>query len=188
MRILTNIAYFRLLGAINLASAFGRRDHALIRLAAQTGLRVSELVGLDVGLVWSNGSAREWLDLPYQIAKGSRSRIIPLSPQARRAVEELVGFLQLRGFQSTPTSPLLQDRRHHRLPVREVQRMVQVARERAGLDIRATPHTLRHGFASEAARKVGLHNVQELLGHKKITSTQIYLHTRPEDLVAAVTG
>ena len=68
-----------------------------------------------------------------------------------------------------------------------VQRMLQLARERANLDIKATPHTLRHCFASNCARQSSLHNVKELLGHQSIRSTEIYLHTRPEDLRAAVT-
>ena len=99
---------------------------------------------------------------------------------------QLVAFLQLRGMSSAPGSPLLQDRRHHRLPVREVQRMLQLARERANLDIKATPHTLRHTFASNAARRSSLHNVKDLLGHQSIESTEIYLHSLPEDLQAAV--
>ena len=186
MRILNDLAVFRLLGAINLASPFGPRDHAIIRLALYTGLRVSELTGLNVGHVFSD-APRELLDLPASLAKGHRSRQVPLSPQACRAVAQLVDFLRLRGMSSAPDSPLLQDRRHRRLPVREVQRMLQLARERANLDIKATPHTLRHSFASDCARRSSLHNVKELLGHQSIRSTEIYLHTRPEDLRAAVT-
>ncbi len=84
MRILNDLAVFRLLGAINLASPFGPRDHAIIRLALYTGLRVSELTGLNVGHVFSN-APRELLDLPASLAKGHRSRQVPLSPQACRA-------------------------------------------------------------------------------------------------------
>ncbi len=79
MRILNNLAVSRLLSAINLASPFGPRDHALIRLALSSGLRVSELTGLNVGHVFSH-TPREWLDLPASIAKGHRSRQVPLSP------------------------------------------------------------------------------------------------------------
>ena len=61
-----------------------------------------------------------------------------------------------------------------------------LARERANLDIKATPHTLRHTFASNAARRSSLHNVKDLLGHQSIESTEIYLHSLPEDLQAAV--
>ncbi len=159
------------------------RDHALIRLALQTGLRVSELTGLDVGLVWGPDGSRQWLDLPHAIAKNHKSRRIPLSAAARRAVADLVDFLKMRGFQVASQSPLLQDRR---LPVREVQRLVQKYREAAGLDVRATPHSLRHSWASQLARAGSLRTVQQMAGHKSIASTEIYLHTQPHELMAAV--
>ena len=85
LRILNELSTYRLLSAISLQTAFGARDHALIRLALQTGLRVSELTGLDVGLVWGPDGARHWLDLPHAIAKNHKSRRIPLSAAARRA-------------------------------------------------------------------------------------------------------
>ena len=78
LRILSELSTYRLLSAISLKTAFGARDHALIRLALQTGLRVSELTGLDVGLVWGVQGPRQWLDLPHAIAKNHKSRSIPL--------------------------------------------------------------------------------------------------------------
>ena len=186
LRILNELSTYRLLSAISLKTAFGARDHALIRLALQTGLRVSELTGLDVGLVWGADGPRQWLDLPHAIAKNHKSRRIPLSAAARRAITDLVDFLKMRGFQSNPESPLLQDRRHRRLPVREVQRLVQKYRETTGLDVRATPHSLRHSWASQLARAGSLRAVQQMAGHKNIASTEIYLHTQPHELMAAV--
>ena len=108
-----------------------------------------------------------------------------MSAAARRAVTDLVDFLKMRGFQSHPDSPLLQDRQHRRLPVREVQRLVQKYREAAGLDVRATPHSLRHSWASQLARAGSLRAVQQMAGHKSIASTEIYLHTQPHELMAA---
>ena len=67
------------------------RDHALIRLFSQTGLRVSEMVGLDVGHVFYKGVARRQLDLPAAACKGHRSRVIPLNQAARQAIQDLVG-------------------------------------------------------------------------------------------------
>lgn len=186
MRILNQLSTYRLLGAISRPAPFGPRDHALIRLALHTGLRVSELTGLDVGLVFGLSGPREWLDLPSQIAKNHKSRRIPLSASARRAISELVEFLRMRGFSAAPGSPLLQDRRHRRLPVREVQRLVQRYREAADLDVRVTPHSFRHAWASNLARHTSLRVVQQLAGHCFISSTEVYLHTQPDDLVAAV--
>ena len=185
MRILSRSATQQLLAVIPSRSPFGARDHALIRLFAQTGLRVSEMVGLNVGHVYDQ-AARHQLDLPAAACKGHQSRRIPLNASARQAVHDLVDFLKMRGFQAAPDSPLLQDRRHRRLPAREVQRLVQVHRQVAGLDIRATPHSFRHSFASHLALRVSLRLVQQLLGHRFLASTEVYLHTQPAQLAEAV--
>jgi site-specific recombinase XerD len=186
MRILQPSHTRKLLASIRLRSPFGLRDHAVVRLLSQTGLRVSELVGLDVGHVFYDGAPRHQLDLPAAACKGHRSRVIPLNEAARQAIQDLVDFLVMRGFQSAPDSPLLQDRRHRRLPVREVQRLVQTHRQAAGLDIRATPHSFRHSFASQLASKVSLRVVQQLLGHRFLVNTEIYLHNQPAQLAQAV--
>ncbi|ODT78402.1 hypothetical protein ABS71_01930 [bacterium SCN 62-11] len=185
MRILEPSATRQLLAAIPPRSPFGARDHAVIRLFSQTGLRVGEMVGLNVGHVYRERPFDQ-VDLPAAICKGHHSRVIPLNPAARQAVQDLVDFLRMRGFQSNPDSPLLQDRRHRRLPAREVQRLVQVHRQAAGLAVRATPHTFRHGFASHLATRVSLRVVQQLLGHRFLASTEVYLHTQPAQLAQAV--
>ena len=185
MRILTPNATRQLLAQIPQRSPFGARDHAVIRLFAQTGLRVGEMVGLNVGHVYHK-MPFDQVDLPAAICKGHHSRVIPLNPAARQAVQDLVDFLKRRGFQADADSPLLQDRRHRRLPVREVQRLVQFHRQAAGLTVRATPHTFRHSFASHLATRVSLRIVQQLLGHRFLASTEVYLHTQPVQLAQAV--
>lgn len=186
VRIPTPFNTRRLLAVIPTRSPFGSRDHALIRLFAQTGLRVGEMAGLDLEHIYHQQAARNWLDLPAAICKGHHSRRIPLNEAARQAILDLVAFLELRGFQTLPHSPLLQDRRHRRLPVREVQRLVQAYREKAGLDVRVTPHSFRHGWASQLARGTSLRVVQQLLGHRFLGSTEVYLHNQPEEMVNAV--
>jgi len=186
VRIPTPFDTRRLLAAIPAKSPFGARDHSLVRLFAQTGLRVGEMAGLDLEHVYHQQAARHWLDLPASICKGRQSRRIPLNEAARQAILDLVAFLQMRGFQTLPHSPLLQDRRHRRLPVREVQRLVQAYREKAGLDVRVTPHSFRHGWASQLARVTSLRVVQQLLGHRFLGSTEVYLHNQPEDFIQAV--
>lgn len=187
MRLLDDLQIADLLGVIPLRSPFGARDHAMIRLALYTGLRVSELVGLDIGLVVdAHGNPRFYLDLPAGLTKCRRSRRVPLSEQARQAIADLSAFLLARGFCVEPDSPLLQNRHHQRLPVRTVQGILQKYREMADLSVRATPHTLRHTFASESARRASIRAVQLLLGHRSLESTQIYLHTQPDELWKAV--
>ncbi len=177
----------RMLAVIPTRSPFGERDHAMIRLTYFAGLRVGELVRLWIGLVWANGQPRSWLELPASICKTARSRRIPLSAEAQQAIRELVAFLAERGFCTAPEAPLLTDRRHRQLPEREVQRAVQQYREQAELELRATPHSLRHGFATElVGQGVPLRSVQQLLGHKRLSSTEVYLHSQPEELCLAV--
>ena len=142
MRIPNEIETYHLLGAIKLSSPFGLRNHAIIRLALHTGLRVSELTGLDIDHVWKRGAPRSWIDLAPATCKYHRGRQIPLNPAAQRAIIDLIRFLQARGFSTAPDCPLLTNRHHRRLPVREVQRCVQKYREIAGLDMRVTPHTI----------------------------------------------
>jgi integrase/recombinase XerC len=177
----------RLLAVIPERSPFGARDHGLVRLIYFTGLRVGELVGLDVGLVWAYGQPKSELELPARLCKTARSRRVPLEPEAQQAIRDLVAFLVLRGFSTAPASPLLTDRHHRRLPAREVQRAMQKYRELAELAFRATPHSLRHGMATELVRQaVPIRSVQQLLGHKRLSSTEVYLHSQPAELREAV--
>ena len=180
MRIPEQKTIDQLLAVIPERSPFGLRDHAMIRLALYTGLRVSELTGLTIQDVYTD-TPRTLLDLPYQIAKGRKSRRINLSEKAQTAIQDLVDFLQLRGLNTQPDAPLLQDRRHQKLPPREVQRAIQKYREIANLDLDLTPHSLRHAFASDCAQRGSIFLVQRLLGHKKLESTAIYLHATQAD-------
>ena len=187
MRIPNELDTYNLLGAVNLKKPFGPRDHAMIRFGLNTGVRVSELVAINVGYVWSNGAPRSWLDLPAPNCKGARSGQIPLNKCAQKAITELVQFLHARGFSTAPNAPLLTDRRHRRLSARQVQRCIQQCREIAGLDIRVTPHSLRHSFISRLVEQgANLGQAQHLGRHRLIITTQIYVHAQPDGLVDAV--
>jgi site-specific recombinase XerC len=101
MRIPDQETIDRLLAVIPERSPFGLRDHAMIRLALYTGLRVAELTGLTIQDLYTD-TPRKMLDLPYQIAKGRRSRRINLSEKAQTAIQDLVDFLHLRGLNTQP--------------------------------------------------------------------------------------
>lgn len=184
MRILLPAQEAQLLSAVGLRSPFGARDHALIRFAVHTGLRSAELCSLNVGHVYTwDGFAREWLDL---VGKGGRSRQLPLNSSARRAVVDLVAFNRARGFAVAGESPLLVTRCHKRLPTRSLRDIVQKYRERASLDVKCSPHTFRHSFASRLAACAPLPVVQAALGHVRLASTQVYTHVTPDQLAAGV--
>lgn len=177
----------RLVAALDPRDPFAGRDRAMLVLASHTGLRVSELVGLDVDHVASAGVPRRALHLPSALGKGARERVIPLNGPAREAVQALLAFNVRRGFSVAPDAPLFVTRKHERVSVRLVQRLLEVLRERADLDVPLTPHSLRHGFATELMQACGnLRVVQKILGHVSIRSTQVYTHPTPADLEKAV--
>ena len=186
MKVPTRKDLVQIFESIDPREPFGERDRAMIVLDSNTGLRVSELVGLDVCHVTQFGQVRESIEIPRQWAKGSHSRTVPLNAAARKAILVILRFNQSRGFSTAPDAPLLQDRWHRRLPVRSVQRMMQKYRERVEV-FGVTPHKLRHYCASRALnRGANLRSVQHLLGHLKVTSTEIYTHINPDDLRRAV--
>ena len=173
----------QLLGAVNVRSAFGRRDYLLILFLYETGLRVGECSGLVVHHVYSGGQAREWLHLPAQICKGPRGRVIPLNATARACIEKLVQFNLDRGFSVAPAAPLFQHRKHGPLSIRSIQKLIKRYREIADLDLPATPHTLRHSCLSGlVASGASLVSVQKIAGHRRLASTQVYTHGTMEQL------
>jgi site-specific recombinase XerD len=176
----------QVLAAVDLTSPFGQRDYLLILVLYHTGLRVGECAGLVTHLVALAGEPRQYLHLPAAICKGSRGRVVPLNAVAQQCVRKLLAFNSARGFSTAPAAPLFQNRCHGPLSVRSIQQLVAGYREKAGLDVRATPHTFRHSFASHlVAAGVGTVNVQKVLGHRHLSSTQVYTHVSKEQLLKA---
>jgi integrase/recombinase XerC len=154
------------------------RDHAILELFYSSGLRLSELVGLDVYFVDTPDHRSDgWLDLVHEevtvLGKGGRRRSVPVG---RKAIEALRAWIDVRGdFVKLDPFPLFLSARGNRMSpgvVRErVKRMALVA----GIPSNVHPHVLRHSFATHVLQSSGdLRAVQELLGHANITATQIY--------------
>lgn len=121
----------RLIGAINPQSPFGQRDLGWIILCLHTGLRVAELVALNVGQVVDDaGDPRRQLHLPGPICKGKRGRVVPLNATAQKAIRNLLEFKRKRGFSITPGSPLLVNRKHRRLPARAARYVLEKYHEK----------------------------------------------------------
>ncbi|MCY3810875.1 MAG: tyrosine recombinase XerC [Gammaproteobacteria bacterium] len=143
------------------------RDRAVAELFYSSGLRLSELVGMDVrDLDLANGFATV-------TGKGRKVRIVPVGSAARLAIEAwLATRVSLRGDE-----PLFTNRQGTRLSARNVQlRLKRLGRATSGNDA-VHPHMLRHSFASHLLESSGdLRAVQELLGHANISTTQIYTH------------
>lgn len=144
-----------------------RRDQALLELFYSSGLRLSELVGLDL----------EWLDLKDGLVrvhgKGNKVRELPVGRAARQAIEQ---WLPLRALASPQDNAVFIGRSGKRLTPRAVQLRVREAGVRE-LGQHLHPHMLRHSFASHMLESSqDLRAVQELLGHADIATTQIYTH------------
>jgi integrase/recombinase XerC len=154
------------------------RDLAVFELFYSSGLRLSELVDLDVAYAKDAlHVSRGWIDLESAevtvTGKGNKRRTVPIGTQARRA---LVAWLALRpGFVRADPHPLFLSARGARLSGRTIQSRLKARAQAAGVPAHVHPHVLRHSFASHLLQGSGdLRAVQELLGHASIAATQVY--------------
>ena len=163
-----------------LGEMLAARDRAILETIYSSGLRISELVGLNIEDLDALGSVLRLR------GKGKKERMAPLGGFALRAIEAYVrlrpasseGRGGLKGKSAPrPVRPLFVNKHGGRLSARSVRRKLEKYLRYAGIPIHATPHTLRHSFATHMLnRGADLRSVQELLGHKSISTTQIYTH------------
>lgn len=180
----------RILASVETRTPGGKRDKAILETLFSTGLRVSELAKLE----------REQINLERGefavTGKGRRVRVVFLSPAARAA---LVAYLKIRTDNDPSVfirfwkggKPALEEdrtgntelrtenaeRKMAQLTARSIERIVQHYAKAAGITKKVTPHTLRHSFATDLLMNgADLRSVQALLGHKNVTTTQIYTH------------
>jgi len=146
-----------------------RRDRAMLELLYATGLRVTELVSLDIDDVNMSG--------PYVrcMGKGSKERTIPIHDQAAGAVTEYLDDGRAALVKNRKVSALFVNRRGERLTRQGFWLILKQYAKEANIATPVTPHTLRHSFATHMLRGgAPLRNVQELLGHANISTTQVY--------------
>lgn len=148
------------------------RDVAILELLYASGLRVSELSGLDVDALDRTERAVRVL------GKGRKERIVPYGEQAARALETWLGT---RGEQP---GPLFTNVRGRRLTVRSIYTIVRRSARAAGITRPVSPHTLRHTFATHLLDGgADLRMIQELLGHSRLSTTQRYTHVAADQLM-----
>ncbi len=161
-----------LIGAIDPSTAEAERNHAIIETLYGCGLRVSELINLEI--------TRVSFDEEYIIVngKGNKERMVPVS---RVALDNIAAYLHgSRGM--VPEKPgaaniLFLNRRGNRLSRQMVFIMIKRLAEAAGIRKHISPHTLRHSFATHLLEGgANLRAIQQMLGHESITTTEIYLH------------
>jgi site-specific recombinase XerD len=173
----------RLFETQDLNKRSGIRDRAILETLFSTGLRVSELVHLNVDSV--NLESGEF----SVMGKGRKLRTVYLSPSARDWLRRYLStrsdaftplFLRYSG-KSMEVNDVLGE--SLRLTTRSVERLVKKYTLRSGISVDATPHTLRHTFATGLLREgADLRSVQELLGHSNVSTTQVYTHVTNKQL------
>lgn len=161
----------KLFANCDVSTLLGARDRSILETLYSTGMRVSELVALNV----------DEIDLGASVVrvrgKGRKERIVPIGPGAIKAI---LHYLDLRRSAVTGKSDgvaLFINKHGQRLSTRSVRRKLDKYLLEAGLDLSVSPHTLRHSFATHMLRGgADLRSVQEMLGHQSLSTTQIYTH------------
>lgn len=164
-----------------------QRNYTMTLLMSDAGLRVGEVVRLKIKDLLLNGEPVKAVFIPVEITKGDMDRLVPLSERLREAIQKMLETW----WESYPESPddfcFYTQYKNTHLSVRQVQRIIeQTSVECLGRAIH--PHVLRHTFASRMMRVTNSRVVQQLLGHKNITTTQIYEHPNGDDLTKAISA
>ena len=153
----------------------GKRDRAMLELLYATGLRVTELVSLDVQDVdLQNDQVR-------CLGKGAKERILPIHQEATKAVGEYIREGRSQLLRDSEEQALFLNRRGERLTRQGFWLILKGYAQEVGIKSPTTPHVLRHSFATHMLRGgAPLRHVQELLGHANISTTQVYTHLASE--------
>lgn len=161
----------RFLEQPDVSSEMGRRDQAILETLYGAGIRVSELVGLDVDHVDLFGNVAK------VAGKGKKERLVPIGKQAIDAIQAYVSKRKYNG------RALFLNKSGTRLSDRSVRNIVNKYILKASISQDISPHTLRHSFATHLLnRGADLRSVQELLGHVNLSTTQIYTHVTTDRL------
>ena len=169
----------RLLETPPIETWLGARDRAILETLYSTGIRVSELVALNMDDVDFLG------EVIHIRGKGKKERIAPISSSALQAIQHYMEFRNKRAQSNTnfDTKVLFVNKHGHRLSTRSVRRKMDKYLKMAGLDPNISPHTLRHSFATHMLNNgADLRSVQELLGHQSLSTTQVYTHLTTKKL------
>ena len=169
----------RLLNTPPANSWLGARDRAIMETLYSTGLRVSELVALNM----------EDIDFLSEVlhvrGKGKKERISPIGSAALQSIQNYMEFRNRRAQNNNNFDPkvLFVNKHGKRLSTRSVRRKMDKYLAMAGLDPSISPHTLRHSFATHMLNNgADLRSVQELLGHQSLSTTQVYTHLTTKKL------
>lgn len=160
-----------------LSAPEAKRDRAMLELLYASGMRVSELVSLNLNDIDTKGGSVRCF------GKGNKERMVPIYQQAAKVVEEYITQVRPRLVRSDAEQALFVNQRGDRLTRQGLWQILKAYAKSAGLGKQVTPHTLRHSFATHMlSGGADLRSVQELLGHANISTTQIYTHLTSEHI------
>ena len=169
-QILTGKEVERLLEQPQCVDPKGYRDHAMLELLYATGIRVSELIGLNIGDVNLTGSF-------IRCTSRGKERIIPLYSGAVKALSDYMRDIRGQLVLDPREKALFVNMSGERMSRQGFWKIIKYYQEKAQIDKDITPHTLRHSFAAHLLENgADLRSIQEMLGHADISSTQIYSH------------
>ena len=165
-----------LLDAPEADTVLGARDKAILEVIYSSGLRVGELVALNIE------DLDEFSEALRIRGKGKKERLVPLGS---KAVEAIRAYLEMRGGlgRDNHRGPLFVNKSGRRLSDRSIRRKLNKYLQKAGISIHASPHVLRHSFATHMLNAgADLRSIQEILGHESLSTTQIYTHLTTQRL------
>jgi len=158
-----------------LSTPDAKRDKAMLELLYASGMRVSELVSLNLADIDTKGGYVRCF------GKGHKERMIPIYEQAALTVGEYINEARPQLSPSSDETALFLNRRGERLTRQGLWQILKGYAKKAGLEAQVTPHTLRHSFATHMlSGGADLRSVQQLLGHANISTTQVYTHLTSE--------
>ncbi len=163
------------------STVMGLRDMAIMETLYSTGIRVSELVGLDDGSI-------DFLAGMIKVqGKGKKERLVPIGSPAIKAINEYIDSKSMskkqEGKSVSRSKPLFLNKYGGRLTTRSVARSLDKYLKVSGINLLTSPHTFRHSFATHLLDKgADLRSVQEMLGHSSLSTTQVYTHITTERL------
>jgi integrase/recombinase XerC len=160
-----------------------QRDHAILELFYSSGLRLSELVGLNLDqLDFSEGTVTV-------TGKGNKTRIVPLGSQAKHAIENWLVLRQQLLIRNPNEKAVFVSKQGRRISGRNIQYRMKEWSIKQGINSSVHPHMLRHSFATHVLQSSGdLRAVQEMLGHANISTTQVYTHLDYQHLTKVYDG
>ncbi len=161
----------------NQSTITGLRDKAILEFFYSTGMRLSELTGLNTGDVDENNH------LVRVRGKGNKERVIPYGQRAGMALDHYFNGRGISLHSTNRSTPLFVNNKGNRLSKRTIQQRIRQYLMQVARSERLGPHTLRHSFATHLMdRGADIRAVKDLLGHSSLSSTQVYTHLQPEKM------